>query len=138
LDRLSGGACADCGTTEGEIHGHHIVPQARGGKHTLRNGVLLCKSCHAARHMPVDGELVEQIARRVLELLQDAGAGEKIFLKPQNGDGLDGGGVPVERAPAPVKTEDMPIASALASGEGVQNPGSESAYDRLLREQGKR
>lgn len=69
--KLAGNACADCGATE-TLHAHHIVPRARGGRNTMRNGVCLCKGCHEARHFPVDGDLVERIASRVVELLREA------------------------------------------------------------------
>lgn len=35
---------------ETELHAHHIVPKARGGRHNLSNLVTLCKDCHWRTH----------------------------------------------------------------------------------------
>ena len=47
------GICPDCGThfLKAEMHAHHIVPWYNGGLTDMSNGVMLCKECHAQRHL---------------------------------------------------------------------------------------
>lgn len=47
------GICPDCGQhfIKSEMHAHHIVPWYNGGITDLTNGVMLCKECHAQRHL---------------------------------------------------------------------------------------
>lgn len=48
LERLAqvGYKCEECGSTEGYLHAHHVVPQREHGKHTVDNLRILCESCH--------------------------------------------------------------------------------------------
>ena len=67
-----GYVCADCDTTK-DLHAHHITPRASGGKNTVRNGKLLCRPCHEARHAAASNPeaFVDRIVARVmLELLE--------------------------------------------------------------------
>ena len=47
------GICPDCGQhfIKSEMHAHHIVPWYNRGITDLTNGVMLCKECHAQRHL---------------------------------------------------------------------------------------
>lgn len=47
------GICPDCGQhfLKADMHAHHIVPWYNGGVTELPNGVMLCKECHAQRHL---------------------------------------------------------------------------------------
>lgn len=47
------GKCADCGQQflKADMHAHHIIPWFNGGRTELDNGVMLCKACHAQRHL---------------------------------------------------------------------------------------
>jgi transposase/5-methylcytosine-specific restriction endonuclease McrA len=40
------GCCQMCGTTEGSLECHHIIPSRFGGRNSLDNGILLCNLCH--------------------------------------------------------------------------------------------
>lgn len=40
----------DCKTPDSPLTLHHIKWQKNGGKHSVRNGVTLCGSCHRAYH----------------------------------------------------------------------------------------
>ena len=44
--------CQDCGTIEGELHAHHIVPVSVAPHlvSDVDNGVTLCAPCHRKRH----------------------------------------------------------------------------------------
>lgn len=42
--------CTRCGTTEGRIVAHHILPLASGGKNEMSNLTTLCQSCHRITH----------------------------------------------------------------------------------------
>lgn len=42
--------CAECGTGEGELNVHHIIPLSQGGPNELDNLITLCRSCHANFH----------------------------------------------------------------------------------------
>lgn len=44
--------CQLCGTTDGELHAHHIVPQsvARQLAKDVANGITLCAACHRKWH----------------------------------------------------------------------------------------
>jgi len=48
LERLErvGHKCEECGSNEGYLHGHHVVPQREEGKHTVDNMRILCEPCH--------------------------------------------------------------------------------------------
>lgn len=48
LERLEqvGYKCEECGSTDGYLHAHHVVPQRENGKHTVDNLRILCESCH--------------------------------------------------------------------------------------------
>ena len=43
------GACAYCGTTEGEFHIDHILPRSRGGGNGLDNLAWSCASCNLSK-----------------------------------------------------------------------------------------
>ena len=45
-----GQTCTRCGTREGRIIAHHIVPLASGGPNTVDNLTTLCQSCHRITH----------------------------------------------------------------------------------------
>ena len=47
------GICPDCGQhfLKADMHAHHITPWYNGGITDLSNGVMLCKECHAQRHL---------------------------------------------------------------------------------------
>lgn len=53
LYKRQNGICPDCGQhfIKSEMHAHHIVPWYNGGITDLTNGVMLCKECHAQRHL---------------------------------------------------------------------------------------
>ena len=53
LYKRQNGICPDCGQhfIKTEMHAHHIVPWYNGGITDLTNGVMLCKECHAQRHL---------------------------------------------------------------------------------------
>jgi 5-methylcytosine-specific restriction endonuclease McrA len=38
--------CEECGSSEGYLHGHHVVPQRENGKHTVSNLRIFCEPCH--------------------------------------------------------------------------------------------
>ncbi len=42
--------CVDCGTTNGPIHAHHIIPKTKGGTDHAFNLIALCETCHCKRH----------------------------------------------------------------------------------------
>ncbi len=48
LERLElvGHKCEECGSSEGYLHAHHVIPQRENGKHTVDNLCMLCESCH--------------------------------------------------------------------------------------------
>ncbi len=48
---LTGGRCADCGSTQ-DLTAHHVVPWAESKKlrFVVSNGEALCVMCHARRH----------------------------------------------------------------------------------------
>ena len=41
--------CVNCGSTK-NLHAHHIIPSAQGGKDRENNGITLCKECHKKLH----------------------------------------------------------------------------------------
>lgn len=45
-------ACMSCGYHRPPVpnHIHHIVPLSKGGKNTIRNGIVLCSRCHDEVH----------------------------------------------------------------------------------------
>lgn len=45
-----GHACTICGTTEGQLIAHHIVPFDKGGPDTLDNLSTVCRACHINIH----------------------------------------------------------------------------------------
>lgn len=47
LDKLAKGACFYCGREGGEID--HVVPLARGGRHSIGNLVSCCKRCNRSK-----------------------------------------------------------------------------------------
>lgn len=53
LYKRQNGICPDCGQhfIKAEMQAHHIVPWYNGGLTDLTNGVMLCKECHAQRHL---------------------------------------------------------------------------------------
>ena len=53
LYKRQNGICPDCGEhfIKAEMQAHHIVPWYNGGLTDLSNGVMLCKECHAQRHL---------------------------------------------------------------------------------------
>lgn len=53
-------SCAKCGTKE-QLHAHHVRPVYQGGKNTLKNGVTLCKGCHAETHSPCVRNTFEKV-----------------------------------------------------------------------------
>jgi len=42
--------CQGCGTSDAELHSHHIVPLGCGGTNHLRNLITLCSECHGRVH----------------------------------------------------------------------------------------
>jgi len=48
--RHYGNKCQDCGWDKGRCDAHHRVPKAKGGKHTIANGTVVCPNCHRIRH----------------------------------------------------------------------------------------
>lgn len=48
--RHYGNKCQRCGWDEARCDAHHRVPKAKGGKHTIGNGVVLCPNCHRVHH----------------------------------------------------------------------------------------
>ncbi|MVT45203.1 hypothetical protein GO495_31735, partial [Chitinophaga oryziterrae] len=51
LDKQDGN-CAQCGQSKkvDEVHGHHVVRHADGGKTNLDNGAAVCPNCHVKLH----------------------------------------------------------------------------------------
>lgn len=47
-ERHRGGECEMCGTSERELHLHHIVPVLAGGTNEPWNFLTLCEECHTA------------------------------------------------------------------------------------------
>ena len=47
------GICPDCGQhyLKSDMYAHHIIPWYNGGLTEINNGVMLCKECHAQRHL---------------------------------------------------------------------------------------
>jgi 5-methylcytosine-specific restriction endonuclease McrA len=54
-----GRRCTLCGSTK-QLEVDHIIPQSRGGPHTVENGRVLCRRCH----LRVTGETHGQAWRR--------------------------------------------------------------------------
>jgi len=50
-ERLSmvGNKCETCKSTK-SLNAHHIIPRKDGGKHTLKNIIILCEDCHKKVH----------------------------------------------------------------------------------------
>lgn len=46
--RIMSQPCAECGTTD-NLHLDHIVPLARGGRHTVGNLQMLCQHCNQSK-----------------------------------------------------------------------------------------
>jgi len=48
LERLAqvGHKCEECGSSEGYLHAHHVIPQRKNGPHTVGNLRILCERCH--------------------------------------------------------------------------------------------
>lgn len=44
--------CLRCGATE-QLSMDHIVPVARGGKHSFSNAQVLCKACNSWKHTKI-------------------------------------------------------------------------------------
>lgn len=42
--------CQECGSTDEELHAHHITSISDGGSHDIENLTTLCKSCHEEVH----------------------------------------------------------------------------------------
>lgn len=51
--------CEVCGR-EDNLHCHHIVPMAQGGKDKVGNGVVLCAGCHRKLHGALSTSLSTQ------------------------------------------------------------------------------
>jgi len=49
LDRLARTPCVGCGSTE-NLELDHIIPVARGGRHSIGNLQSLCRSCNASKN----------------------------------------------------------------------------------------
>lgn len=63
LDRF-GGKCAKCGSSE-NIHMDHVVPLAKGGKHSVDNVQPLCQTCNLRKFTKVEdyrGKLYRPLA----------------------------------------------------------------------------
>ncbi|NCQ35041.1 HNH endonuclease [bacterium] len=39
-----------CGWDKARCDAHHREPKAKGGKHTIQNGMVLCPNCHRIAH----------------------------------------------------------------------------------------
>lgn len=50
LRRIFPDQCMRCGWKEATCDAHHISHKGKGGKHTLKNGVILCPNCHRLAH----------------------------------------------------------------------------------------
>ena len=48
--RHYGNKCQECSWNKGRCDAHHRTPKARGGKHTISNGIVLCPNCHRIHH----------------------------------------------------------------------------------------
>lgn len=44
--------CLRCGTTE-NLSMDHVVPVAKGGKHSISNAQVLCRSCNSWKHTKI-------------------------------------------------------------------------------------
>lgn len=49
VKRRQGGACAYCGSTDGQLVMDHIIPLARGGRHAIGNIAAACASCNSSK-----------------------------------------------------------------------------------------
>ena len=52
----AGGKCEMCGKDWNDgymLEADHIVPLSLGGENTIFNGQMLCRRCHAKKHMQV-------------------------------------------------------------------------------------
>ena len=45
-----GNACLSCGSTQGPLHTHHVIPKSKLGVDAKRNLITLCEVCHQRRH----------------------------------------------------------------------------------------
>lgn len=48
--RHYGNKCQRCGWSEARCDAHHRDPKAKGGLHTIANGIVLCPNCHRVHH----------------------------------------------------------------------------------------
>lgn len=48
--RAMGNQCEQCGWNEARCDVHHRQPKAKGGKHTIANGMVVCPNCHRIAH----------------------------------------------------------------------------------------
>jgi len=48
--RHYGNQCMSCGWDKARCDAHHREPKAKGGKHTIQNGMVLCPNCHRIAH----------------------------------------------------------------------------------------
>ncbi len=52
--KRDGATCQDCGRKWDDgwmLECHHVVPLNCGGSNSASNGILVCRSCHATRHL---------------------------------------------------------------------------------------
>lgn len=55
----AGGKCEECGKDWNDgfmLECDHIIPLSMGGKNEIQNGQLLCRRCHAKKHMQLSKE----------------------------------------------------------------------------------
>lgn len=62
------GRCAYCGVRPDELTMDHVVPAARGGRHSIGNILPACRSCNGAKHALL---LIEFKVRRGMVRLRD-------------------------------------------------------------------
>lgn len=48
--RHYGNACQLCGWDRARCDAHHRIAKAKGGAHTIENGIVLCPNCHRIEH----------------------------------------------------------------------------------------
>ena len=75
--RRDGGACQHCGTKDGLMHVHHVIPRkewtGEGSPDRLDNLILLCGPCHRTHHSENFSDDAREESSRIMRLVTQAG-----------------------------------------------------------------
>ena len=68
IAQRDGFACKYCGATE-HLEVDHVVPLSRGGANTVRNVVIACRSCNAAKNAKHPADFVANLEKMAVRPL---------------------------------------------------------------------